>query len=394
MSIRGACGKINSNYGVLFPGIWQGEGVTVKKKEKEIVQISTDELNKQERKRLKSNKRRTVWRAIDRIFGFLLATLILFGIAALGAEYVFLKGPSPALREYVAFTFLETRRFRWVPNIFLNADEIKALSSQQRQNATAVFDPTLVTIKAKDAEIEDVVDDGPQLNEYGDIDEDGDGIILEKVTGNGYIGYMIKVLDPKRVFVSRGSYAQPLAEMCISTNALGGINAGAFLDQNGGGDGNAPEGLTIIDGQMINYGYNSNQIAGLTKDGLLIVGDFAYQNAVDAGIVSCVTFGPILIINGVPTDVSRIPSGLNPRTAIGQRADGCILMLVIDGRQVHSFGATYRDVQDVMLEYGAVNALNLDGGSSTTMWFNGSYVNSCSSANGIARPLPDAFLFR
>ena len=87
-------------------------------------------------------------------------------------------------------------------------------------------------------------------------------------------------------------------------------------------------------------------------------------------------------------------SGLNPRTAIGQRDDGCILMLVVDGRQVHSYGATYKDLQDIMLEYGAVNAFNLDGGSSTTMWYNGSYVNSCSSANGIARPIPDAFLFR
>ena len=112
------------------------------------------------------------------------------------------------------------------------------------------------------------------------------------------------------------------------------------------------------------------------------------------GLKGWVTFGPVLIHNGVPMDISKIPSGLNPRTAIGQRKDGCILMLVIDGRQVHSYGATYRDVQDVMLEYGAVNALNLDGGSSTTMWYNGAYVNSCSSANGIARPLPDAFLFR
>ena len=363
----------------------------MKKKETEIVQISTEELGKQERKRLKRNKRKTTGRAIDRIFGFLLATLILGGVAALGAEYVFLKGPSPALREYVAMTFLETRRFRWVPNIFLSSDEVKELQSQQRMKTETIFDPTLVTIKAKDAEDEEPVDEGPQLNEYGDIDEDGDGIIIEKVTGNGYIGYMIKVLDPKRVFISNGGGT--LEDQCRANNALGGINGGAFLDENGGGNGSIPEGLTIMNGQVINDGYPNNQIAGLTADGLLVVGDYGVKRAQSAGIVSCVSFGPILIINGEASEIWT-RSGLNPRTAIGQRKDGCILMLVIDGRQVHSFGATYRDLQDVMLEYGAVNALNLDGGSSTTMWYNGSYVNSCSSANGIARPIPNAFLFR
>ena len=367
----------------------------MKKKDTETIQISTDELNKLERKRLKRNRRRTTSRAVDRIVGFLVATVIMLGIAALGTEYVFLKGPSPALREYFAMTFLETRRFRWVPNIFLSEDEVSELKSMQRQKTEAVFDSSLITIKAKDVEVTETDNSGPQTNEYGDIDEDGDGIILEKVTGNGYIGYMIKVLDPKRVFVGRGTnYALTLEEQCREFNALGGINGGAFLDQNGGGDGNTPEGLTIIDGQVINVGYNSNIVAGLTEDGLLIVGEYNLDQAVKAGVKSCVSFGPILVSNGSAADVSWIRSGLNPRTAIGQRADGCILMLVIDGRQVHSYGATYRDLQDVMLEYGAVNAVNLDGGSSTTMWFDGAYVNSCSSANGIARPIPDAFLFR
>ena len=84
-------------------------------------------------------------------------------------------------------------------------------------------------------------------------------------------------------------------------------------------------------------------------------------------------------------------SGVNPRTAIGQRSDGAILMLVIDGRQVISLGATMEDLVDIMLEYGAVNACNLDGGSSSLMWFEGNYVNNCASVIGI-RPVPTTFL--
>ena len=112
-------------------------------------QLTNEELSRQERKRLKKNKQRTTSRALDRIVGFLLVTVIMLGIAALGVEYVFLKGPSPALREYFALTFLETRRFRWVPNIFLSKDEVSELQSLQRQNTDIVFDPSLITIKAK-----------------------------------------------------------------------------------------------------------------------------------------------------------------------------------------------------------------------------------------------------
>ena len=67
-------------------------------------------------------------------------------------------------------------------------------------------------------------------------------------------------------------------------------------------------------------------------------------------------------------------SGANPRTAIGQRADGAILLLVTDGRGASGhLGATASDLISVMQEYGAVNAANLDGGSSSTMVYNGGY---------------------
>jgi exopolysaccharide biosynthesis protein len=82
---------------------------------------------------------------------------------------------------------------------------------------------------------------------------------------------------------------------------------------------------------------------------------------------------------------------VNPRTAIGQRSDGAVLLLVIDGRQVSSLGATYLDVAEVMLSYGAVNACNLDGGSSSVMWYGGKYINSPCTVVGI-RPVPTTFL--
>jgi hypothetical protein len=129
--------------------------------------------------------------------------------------------------------------------------------------------------------------------------------------------------------------------------------------------------------------------AGFDANHILHVGTMTVSEIKSKGIQSGVCFGPVLISNGVPREQSF--SGVNPRTAIGQRSDGAILMLVIEGRQVTSMGATYQDLTEIFLSYGAVNACNLDGGSSTMMWYQGGYVNKCASVIGI-RPLPTTFL--
>ena len=96
-----------------------------------------------------------------------------------------------------------------------------------------------------------------------------------------------------------------------------------------------------------------------------MVGRMTAQYALDIGVRDAVSFGPALIVNGVAANYSGSGGGLNPRTAIGQREDGAILLLVIEGRKTSSMGATMADLIDIMLEYGAVNAVNLDGGSSS-----------------------------
>jgi hypothetical protein len=83
--------------------------------------------------------------------------------------------------------------------------------------------------------------------------------------------------------------------------------------------------------------------------------------------------------------------GIAPRTAIGQRKTGEVLFLVIDGRTIDSIGATLKDIQDILLQYGAYNASNLDGGSSTTMYFNGKVINKPSDKLG-ERTVPTAFI--
>ena len=177
--------------------------------------------------------------------------------------------------------------------------------------------------------------------------------------------------------MARGGEGQTINLIAERTGAIGGINGGAFVDTTGTGSGREPEGLTIIDGKLIESArYEYSPLPALMRTGILHVGYYSYADCLEMGIVGGVTFEPPLIINGVPQDTSYIVSGVNPRTAIGQRADGAMLMLVIDGRQLSSAGATYDDLIEVMLQFGAVNAMNLDGGSSTVMYLNGELVNS------------------
>ena len=238
---------------------------------------------------------------------------------------------------------------------------------------------------------------GPLPNGELPPDEDGDGIIIVDIMKKGFNGTMIIVLDPSRVFVGYpgfyGGNGMILDELAARYDALGGINGGGFIDEDGGGSGGLPEGLTIVEGKSF-YWAGSGASAAFDQNNILHVGGYTVESAAEAGIRDCVSFGPALIIDGVGEYGPWMESGINPRTGIGQRADGAVLLCVLDGRQIHSIGASYGDLRDVMIDFGAVNADSLDGGSSTVMYFNGEYLNSPSSASGTSRYLPNAFLIR
>ena len=119
------------------------------------------------------------------------------------------------------------------------------------------------------------------------------------------------------------------------------------------------------------------------------------QEALNSGIRDAVDFGPFLIVNGKASFVKGNGGwGDAPRTAIGQRADGIVLLLVIDGRQIGSIGADMNDLTQIMLDYGAINAANLDGGTSSAMSLNGQIISNPRNGNFQAktRPVPNAWI--
>ncbi len=330
--------------------------------------------------------------AMDRIFGFMLATAIVIVIALFGAAYVFELGPSQALRDTFVMTMKETRRFDFVSNLFLDKETVDRIVA--KSNDTSKYDQFLAALSSTENEEAEVTE---EVKSKFAVDDDGDGIIFEEIKGGGYVGYMITVLDPKRIIIgtpdSFGGTGWSMEDLVKKYDALGGVNGGGFKDEGGTGSGGLPVGLTIIDGQCYGDTNGESSFVGFDKDGKMYFGYFNDWLAEQFGIVNGVSFGPLLILNGEPASKESLGSGVNPRTAIGQRADGAVLMLCIDGRQVHSMGATYQDCINIMLERGAVNAINMDGGSSTTMYYNGKYINK-PSGEATSRLFPSVFLFK
>ena len=334
-------------------------------------------------------------RFIDRVLGLMLAAGIGLAAFALTLEWILVKGPSPALRDSFVMTMIWTRRFDFIPRIFLTDGEVNEIvNTHFKVEASDKTDPSMISISTGEETDPNL---GPQPDAYGLIDEDGDGVIIVDVKKKGFVGKMMVVKDPSRVFVGRpevyGGYGMTLDAFCERYGAIGGINGGAFFDEDGGGTGGYPDGLTIVNREVFMAG-NQRTFAGFTEDNILFVGDIDQESAEELHIRDGVSFGPALIINGQGVYGGYMETGINPRTAIGQRADGAVLMLVIDGRQMHSVGCSFGDVRDVMIDFSAVNACNLDGGSSTVMYYKGEYVNSPSSASGTSRTLPNAFLFK
>lgn len=265
--------------------------------------------------------------------------------------------------------------------------------------------PHYLTWLLSEKQIKDILGDGAQTNQRQQVfqftQKEDNSLKLTNIDGSRFKGFLLEVPNPSRV---KGATARDIQEIgetvstiALNHNAIAAINAGGFYDPEGTGTGRLPYGVIIRDGKFL-VGSDIKEalpLVGLTKNGLLVAGTYTVQEMKALSVMEGVTFGPPLITNGKKLITSGDGGwGIAPRTAIGQRKDGTILLLVIDGRQPgYSIGATLLDVQNILYEQGAYNAANLDGGSSTTLFYNGKVVNKPCDILG-ERMVPTAFIVK
>lgn len=221
------------------------------------------------------------------------------------------------------------------------------------------------------------------------------------IPGTKYHGYVMLIDDPSRVYVGTTPEKKTTGYRILSMmeyygNTIAGINASGFSDPNDSGTGNDIIGACMSQGQP--WGYFTNTMASivLTKENKLVVGwmnDWSTYTNIRDGM----QFGPVLVYKGKNQvdEATGGGMGVQPRTAIGQREDGVIIMIVIDGRVTSSIGCTMWEMADMMMKYGAVTAGGCDGGSSVVLAYDGKILNENSSANPThGRRIPNAFLVR
>ena len=222
-------------------------------------------------------------------------------------------------------------------------------------------------------------------------------MVGEDALGMEYAGKLALCKQPERVIVGTCEglfeYGSYVSDITRAYDAILGINASGFADYEGNGTGGLPYGVLKSEGRKLQSAVGDGwKIIGFDENDHLQVGAFSdTSNLRDA-----VEFHPALIINGENLVAG---TGLNeeqPRTAIGQAEDGTVIMLVVDGRQFHSFGISIERCGEIMESYGAYQASMLDGGSSSVMVYDGREITSPTtlSKNPEGRYLPDAFLVK
>ena len=315
---------------------------------------------------------------IGKVFSFLGITLGMVFIALVLTITLICHGPSESAKELFATTILETGQLKFLANVFLSKDELqKILDKNSLQDMDDEVDKNLINTEGnKEKEL----------------------IEIHNVSGDGFEGTMMVVNDPSKISLATtypwGEYGKELGVIVDEAGAIAGVNGGIYYSS--GNKGGRPYGVTVSNGEIqdITLGWSGLYLIGFDENNLLRIISLEGMNksavekmVKEEKIRDAISFQEEssdannhfvkLIINGEKRELSGKGSGQNPRTAIGQRKDGSVLILVTDGRGKNGhLGATASDLIEIMAEYGAVNAANIDGGSSSSLYYNKKYLRT------------------
>lgn len=301
--------------------------------------------------------------------------LLMFVFTAVTAPVVVLFGPFDNIKRTVVGAIMRSRHPQYITWLFNEAEIAKIVGTVNSSESQDLF----------------------KFN----VKEDNT-LNFRKIESARYTGFILEIPDPRRIEVATAPNIQEKGDttsnIAKANGAVAAINGGGFHDPNGTGVGREPYGFILHNGKYLigkDVGPDEKvDFIGFTKSGNLIAGNYNKTELADMDAVEGLTFGPPLIVNGKKMITDGDGGwGIGPRTAIGQKKDGTVVFLVIDGRQAYSAGATLRDVQDILYSEGCYIAANLDGGSSATMYYNGKVVNKPADLLG-ERMIPTVFIVK
>ena len=308
-------------------------------------------------------------------------TTILFIIIDLCAIicFVLFYGPFEKFRNIIVNTAMVTKSHQYIAYTFYSEDTVQKIMDLNK------FIPVSEKIDLNDIVINTGEKDTYD-NEYDEAilkrDNKDDSYKYLNIKVGKYNAHLVAIYEPEKVRLitsktfNTGSGQETVLKMCSRYGGVVCINGGGFKDLDGWGS-DTPIGYVIKDGKVIWAEDNSKQdIIGITNDNKLLLINATGEEAIEMGMRDGVQFGPFLIVNGESIKYNSSVGGYDraARVAIAQRKDGVILFLATEG--THGSGPTMKEVVDTLELYGAYNAANLDGGTSSQMVIEGKLVNN------------------
>ena len=353
------------------------------KQKDEEINLKTEKKEKAPKKKSKKNKKS---KGIIKKILITIAILIVIGVSTLG---ILLYGPYNGFRDWLITSAMTTMTHQWIAYLFYDEDTINAVMASNRVDEVQEDTDTNAIVVGVSEEPEKTYE-----NEYEkailEKNNPRDTYKIIEIEGKGYSGYLAAIYDPSKIHTlvtsKIGTSGQYLTTMAKNNKAVVAINGGGFDDPNYSSNAANPLGITYSKGKLLTSYYyaGAGGIIGFdTNNKLVLSSKCTEQFAKSLKIRDAVTCGPFLIVNGKKSGVVGNGGwGTAPRTAIGQRKDGIVLFLVVDGRTVKRPGADMDDLIEIMQNYGAYNAANLDGGTSTAMTVNYELINDPVDSSG------------
>lgn len=333
----------------------------------------------------------------------ILISIITFFILCIGSFLFLLYGPYDRFRNWLITTAMTTMNHQYLATWFYDDKTIqKVLENNQVIESGESTDSNLIKFVDYDTSI--VTYKNKYDKEILTKDPGNDDYKVINITGNGLRGYLVAIYDASKVKIgtstNMGNSGQMLTTIAKNNNALVAMNASGFIDPEYNSNGGVPHGAVIKDGKLVSNevsNNNSGGIIGFDKDNKLVLLKKSASEAIAMGVRDAVEFGPFLIVNGKSSFIRGNGGwGSAPRSAIGQRKDGIVLFLVMDGRDYANgiLGADMVDLTEILSNYGAYNAANLDGGTSSGLVVNNELINKPVNANNqkLTRAIPNAWI--
>ena len=292
--------------------------------------------------------------------------------------FLFVYGPIDYAKKFWITTAMETGSHRYLAYIFYSEKTVSdVMNANYLSEVDEETDISTITIgKTENKTNYDSIYE-KQILEH---DEDALYKLIEFKYGD-FDCYLIAIYDPKRIqAVTSGKIGQGkiLSDISKENDAILAINGGGYAWSTG-----KPTGIIVHNSEIVYAeNYNSHTTGAFNEDGVLIVGRLSASDVKEKKIKEALSFYPTLIVNGKAAEIKGTGgSGMNPRTVLAQRQDGIVLFLVVNGYgQKLSWkgrgGVYYSDLITILQRYNAYNAINMDGGSSTTLVINHKLINS------------------